>query len=176
MFDDEQCDNVLKDLTTRNFEIHTFTDYNAVTGKEIHQPLNYTGEIESGNHKLIIDGYWQCLSKYVMDVDAPWFASWNGFVPPKYIKYKENSEMRLHCDHIYSIFENDGNIRGIPTLTMILLLNDGFEGGEFEMFDGQKSYPLKKGEVIIFPSNFLYPHRVTQITKGERNSVATWVY
>ena len=32
----------------------------------------------------------------------------------------------------------------------------------------------KPGRVIIWPSNFMYRHRVTPITKGTRYSVVCW--
>ena len=35
---------------------------------------------------------------------------------------------------------------------------------------------LKTGEVIIFPSVFLYPHKVCELTKGDRYSFVSWVY
>jgi len=33
----------------------------------------------------------------------------------------------------------------------------------------------KKGSVIIFPSNFMFPHYVKKVTKGERYSIITWL-
>jgi len=75
-------------------------------------------------------------------------------------------------DHIYSVF--DGNVKGIPVLTLNGVLNDGFKGGAFVM-NGQK-YMLKSGETLLFPSNFLYPHEVETITSGVRYHFVTWVY
>ena len=40
--------------------------------------------------------------------------------------------MAEHCDHISSLF--DGQIKGIPMLSVVGQLNDNFEGGEFVMF------------------------------------------
>ncbi len=34
---------------------------------------------------------------------------------------------------------------------------------------------LKTGDMIIFPSNFLYPHQVMPVTKGERYSIVSWL-
>jgi predicted 2-oxoglutarate/Fe(II)-dependent dioxygenase YbiX len=53
------------------------------------------------------------------------------------------------------------------------LLNDDFEGGDFLMFDGKK-LNLSAGDIVIFPSNFLYPHAVTTVTKGTRYSFVAW--
>ena len=33
---------------------------------------------------------------------------------------------------------------------------------------------MGKGDIIIFPANFMYPHRITPITSGVRYSIVTW--
>jgi predicted 2-oxoglutarate/Fe(II)-dependent dioxygenase YbiX len=53
-------------------------------------------------------------------------------------------------------------------------LNDDFEGGEFAFFDRELKYKLGKGDAIMFPSNFMYPHEVMPVTKGTRYSIITW--
>lgn len=100
--------------------------------------------------------------------------TWNmtGFSQVRFSKCLTNSKMRRHVDHIYSVF--DGNVKGIPVLTLNGVLNDGFKGGAFVM-NGQK-YMLKSGETLLFPSNFLYPHEVETITSGVRYHFVTWVY
>ena len=35
---------------------------------------------------------------------------------------------------------------------------------------------LNQGDVLIFPSNFLYPHKVNSIKKGTRYSFVSWVW
>ena len=58
---------------------------------------------------------------------------------------------------------------------MVGLLNNDFKGGKFIMFKN-KEFKLKQGDLIIFPSNFLYPHEITEVTKGTRYSYVSWVY
>lgn len=55
-----------------------------------------------------------------------------------------------------------------------LALNDNFEGGEFGFFGNSLKYRLSKGDAIMFPSNFMYPHEVNTVTKGTRYSIITW--
>jgi predicted 2-oxoglutarate/Fe(II)-dependent dioxygenase YbiX len=69
----------------------------------------------------------------------------------------------------------DGERKGIPILSCLGLLNDDYEGGEFIMFDDMK-IDFKKGDLLIFPSNFLYPHKVQPVTKGTRYSYISWVW
>ena len=59
-------------------------------------------------------------------------------------------------------------------LSATLLLNDEFEGGDFEFFDFEKrNQPcMPIGSLIIFPS--FMTHRVMEVTKGVRNSLVCW--
>jgi predicted 2-oxoglutarate/Fe(II)-dependent dioxygenase YbiX len=81
--------------------------------------------------------------------------------------------MQNHCDHIYSLF--DGKRKGIPVLSIIGILNDDYDGGELIMLEDKK-IDTKKGDLLIFPSNFLYPHQITPVTKGVRYSYVSWVW
>ena len=47
------------------------------------------------------------------------------------------------------------------------------KGGEFVVAD--ISYSTKKGSVILFPSNFMFPHEVRKIWEGTRYSIVTWL-
>ena len=50
-----------------------------------------------------------------------------------------------------------------------------YEGGELYLYDGDKGTLMDKtqGTLILFPSYVL--HEVMPVTKGERNSLVTWV-
>jgi predicted 2-oxoglutarate/Fe(II)-dependent dioxygenase YbiX len=41
---------------------------------------------------------------------------------------------------------------------------------------GDKVIEFKSGDLIIFPSNFVYPHRVETVTGGDRYSYVSWAY
>lgn len=55
-----------------------------------------------------------------------------------------------------------------------LLINDDYDGGEFAFFDKEIIIKAPKGSVIVFPSNFMYPHEIMPVTKGTRYSIITW--
>lgn len=61
------------------------------------------------------------------------------------------------------------------TLTIIMAMNNGYEGGEVALFDRELVYKLDVGDVLIFPSNFMYPHEILPVTSGTRYSMITWV-
>jgi len=86
-------------------------------------------------------------------------------------KYLTSKMMAPHADHIHSIF--DGQKKGIPIISMLGVLNEDYEGGEFIMFDDEV-IKLKQGDLLIFPSIFLFPHKVNAVTKGTRYSFISW--
>jgi len=68
----------------------------------------------------------------------------------------------------------------VRKISFTILLNDEFEGGEFELEAGSPANPerihtvdLKKGDAILFPSYTW--HRVQPVTKGTRHSLVGWV-
>ena len=105
--------------------------------------------------------------------DAFWFTKWNNKSHFHYIKYPTNTGMETHCDHVRHTF--DGEQRGIPILSIIGTFNGDYKGGEL-LFLPDTKIRLNKGEVVIFPSNFLYPHKLLQITEGVRYSFIVWVW
>ena len=93
----------------------------------------------------------------------------NGIDDISILRYYEGGKYVTHVDHS----------RAVPrTLSAILLLNNEYEGGELKFF-----YPCGKlmkevkpalGRLIIWPSNFLYPHAVEPIKRGIRYSIVSW--
>jgi len=92
--------------------------------------------------------------------------------------YPENGYMGEHAD-------NSGQRNYIKTnkridteyshaqLTIIIMLNDDYEGGEFVI--GDKVFEGESGAAIVFPSGFMYPHKVNTVRNGERWSCAAWL-
>lgn len=54
-------------------------------------------------------------------------------------------------------------------------LNDDYLGGEFAFFNREIMIRSKRGSVIMFPSNFMFPHEVMPVTEGTRYSIVTWI-
>lgn len=85
------------------------------------------------------------------------------------LKYETEGFYTPHVDHFH----------GIPrTLSIVTFINDDYKDGCFEMFSpdnkhSQKVEP-KKGRTIIFPSNFLYPHKANVVTEGTRYAMVAW--
>ena len=171
----EQIVFELEQLDESVWEQHRF--FNSKTHQS--EPLSGNQELSTlstdsvKNKELIMSKLWHGIEKYIKFLNFPWFNGWNGYTDIRFNRYSANTKMRLHCDHISSMF--DGERKGVPILSCLGLLNNAFKGGEFIMFDDLK-IELKQGELVIFPANFLYPHRVEPVTKGIRYSYISWVW
>ena len=172
------CNKSIEELSNDNtWERHTFTDsktfekksYNGDRELDVCDGYNLTYYKEL--HQLI----WKALEKYILidKVGGETLKGWAGFSPIRFNRYNKNQIMSKHIDHIQSIFT--GDIRGIPILSIVCVLNDDYQGGEFIMFDDYE-IKFKAGDLIIFPSVFLYPHLVKPVKKGTRYSFVSWVY
>jgi len=85
-------------------------------------------------------------------------------------RYSEGGFMSKHCDNIH---HSHGQQYGFPQATVLLYLNDDYEGGEFYVAD--KKFEPKRASALIFPSNFMFPHEAKVVTKGTRWSIVTWL-
>ena len=85
-------------------------------------------------------------------------------------RYKEGGFMSKHCDNIH---HSHGQQYGFPQVTVLLYLNDDYEGGEF--YVACKKFQPKKASALIFPSNFMFPHEAKTVTKGIRWSIVAWM-
>mgnify|MGYP003653447130 CR=1 FL=1 len=90
----------------------------------------------------------------------------------RFNKYEIGTKMETHYDHIQSLF--DGKLKGIPIISIVGLLNDNYEGGEF--ICRGKEVKMERGDILLFPSNFIYPHGVNTLTKGIRYSFVSWAF
>ena len=171
-------DKFIKELSNNNnWERHKYTNSKTFITKSIN--ANKELDVCYGENltylKELYDLIWKALEKYIVKekLGNDTFDCWNGFSRIRFNRYNKNQIMSKHCDHIHSLFT--GEKKGIPILSIVGVLNDDYEGGEFIMFDDYE-IKFKAGDLIIFPSVFLYPHLVKPVKKGTRYSFVSWCY
>jgi predicted 2-oxoglutarate/Fe(II)-dependent dioxygenase YbiX len=163
------CKQIIENVDSANWEKHAYNDpvTNKNTTYEDDLEVSYQDETTQVYLKDVIN---KCVSDYLTNV-VPMPFKLQDLCDVRFNRYKTGTNMKFHHDHIHTCF--DGERKGIPILSVLGLLNDDFEGGDFLMFDGKK-VNLSAGDIIIFPSNFMYPHAVTTVTKGTRYSFVAW--
>lgn len=75
----------------------------------------------------------------------------------------------------YDWHMDTGNMEMCRKLSLVLMLNDEYKGGDLEILGGRDPIKAEKirGRVYGFPSYIL--HRVTPVTKGTRKTLVAWV-
>ena len=171
------CEYIIKDIETREWKPHTW--YNSVAdsyGSEETMELDVqpsTPELQQLLTPIIIKAGAAYNSKYTWLKSERTQQIMNKFTGVRFNRYQPGQIMRQHIDHIHSIF--DGKEKGIPVLSFILNFNDDYEGADLFFWDNT-TFKLGKGDIIMWPSNFLYPHGVTEAISGKRYSGVTWAW
>jgi hypothetical protein len=182
MISDDDCKRIVKKIEGVDWKQHEFYDVHSGESsdrsgdKELDVGyIHFSEEDQEGweLRSLVMEAIWKSYKSYVTDLNLGWWSSWEGFSEVRFNRYKETRLMAEHCDHIHSLF--DGQRKGIPTMTALGLLNEEYEGGEFVMWE-DVVLPFKAGEIKIFPSCFLYPHRIDPVNFGTRYSFVSWAW
>ena len=168
------CKEILHQQSSPNamWQEHTWTNekYEVIKNQEYEPEKCDPNTIP--NTPILMDLIWNTIHDYVTELKAPWFNKWSGHSIVKYIRYPVGTSMTMHADFIHELF--DGERRGIPILTIVGLLNNDFEGGEFNLNGIDQK--IMAGDIMVFPSSFMYPHEIKVITKGCRHSFQSWVW
>ncbi len=81
-----------------------------------------------------------------------------------FIKYGPGQHFQEHTDHGFSYNS---------TLSAVLYPNDDYEGGELFFRLQSLSVKPRAGDLFLFPSNFMYPHRAMPVETGFKYSIVT---
>ena len=131
----------------------------------------YNGPIPQ--KEFIMQTIWTGIYSYISELQFEWFPRWSGYSSVRFNRYNKDTQMNEHCDHIKDLFI--GEVRGIPILSVLGALNNDYKGGELVFFQDQ-IVELKQGDLMVFPSVFMYPHRVETVTEGTRYSFVSWAW
>ena len=172
------CDYIVQDIETREWRPHQW--YNDATDS------SFSEETMELDIQHVTPELQKVLANYVVEAGKAYYKNYqfpftdqpdrsgqmmSHFCPLRFNRYAPGQIMRQHHDHIHSIF--DGKLKGIPVLTFILNFNDDYEGADLFFWE-DTVVKLGKGDIIMFPSNWLFPHGVTEATKGKRYSGSVW--
>lgn len=81
-----------------------------------------------------------------------------------YVKYGPGQHFQEHHDHGYSYN---------CVVSLVAYPNDDYEGGELYFRLQNVTAKARAGDVFIFPSNFMYPHKAMPVKSGTKYSMVT---
>ena len=172
----EICESLIDECNKKEWKKHTWNNYATGTfeseeTKEL-DVMPCTQEQQNKITPYLAKALEDYQVKHTWPGDktqAPWLTK---FSPIRFNRYEVGTMMREHYDHIHSIF--DGKMKGVPLVSIVANLNENYEGSEF--YCRGKEIKLKTGDILLFPSNFMYPHEVKEATKGTRYSFVSWAF
>ena len=172
----ELCEALIDECNKKESKKHKWNNYGAGTFQsEETKELDVISCTQEQQNKITphlikaLEEYQVRCSTPGQKTSPPWLTK---FSPIRFNKYEVGNMMREHYDHIHSIF--DGKMKGVPIVSIVANLNEDYEGAEF--YCRGKEIPLKTGDILLFPSNFMYPHEVKEATKGTRYSFVSWAF
>lgn len=93
--------------------------------------------------------------------------------PPLFARYTEGAFYGRHVDN--ALMGPFPSMRTDLSITIFLSEPDEYDGGTLSLETpfGLQEYRLQPGDAVIYPT--YYPHFVSEVTRGERLAVVTWV-
>lgn len=137
----------------------------------------------------VTNDQWICESVWPWMLEANEVSGWKYDIRAaesmQITRYKKGEFFCFHKDgksDCLSMYDRPGNefMHGyVRKLSMTVVLNDDYEGGEFQFATYSKEKCMiqtpeinKTGSIVVFPSDM--EHRVTPVTKGIRYSLVVW--
>lgn len=92
------------------------------------------------------------------------------------LKYGPGGFYKPHVDHRF----NPKNIGTSREISIIIFLNNDYKGGHLHFFDTNHKEVIldvepEPGKIIMWPSNFLFPHAATKVEEGTRFVLVSWL-
>ena len=166
----DQLDLIVETSSDFNWSPHQWGSYKQIDGsrKETELDVSYAPNVIT---QLVVEKSITSCEKYTLEFDNLFHI--NDISPPRFNRYTENTNMKNHIDHIHALF--DGKNKGIPVLSIVTVFNDDYSGGDF-IFNDDYNVELSAGDTLIFPSVFLFKHKVNTVTQGVRLSAVSWTW
>lgn len=82
------------------------------------------------------------------------------------LRYQPGEKYNLHYD---------GGTETARSISVLVYLNDDYEGGELEFPNFDVSIKPKAGTLVLFPSNYAYAHIAQPVKLGTKYVIATWL-
>lgn len=123
----------------------------------------------------VLQGFMRALheyhKKFARTAEGQDFLMVSRSTPIRLLRYASGTALPKHVDKHPDLVPG---MQGWPSISISLQLNDDYDGGEFVLLDGERVIRAPAGGAIVFPSNFLYPHEISKVTRGTRYVAVTW--
>jgi hypothetical protein len=114
--------------------------------------------------KNIYDDTDAILKKCLKDYESRYNFKMEFMESINFVRYEVGQHFSVHTDHGFSY---------TCTLSSLVYLNDDYEGGELWFPYINLKFKPKKGDVLFFPSTYIFAHGAMPVTEGVKYSAVT---
>jgi predicted 2-oxoglutarate/Fe(II)-dependent dioxygenase YbiX len=168
----EKCKEIVN-FIKNNKNIQEYRPVDMKTYNNVECSFIYINNNKNNTYLLELDNYIQNIIGDILSVikinnkEIP-----NNLADNGYVLRQIHGGTRLHTD---GIFEKNNN-NNPRILSIIINLNDEYDGGEFHFPKQDLKVILNVGEAICFPPYWTHPHEVTSVMFGQyRYTINTWL-
>jgi len=140
------------DLNSRKVKVFSFSKTSVCHEDD---PINILKRNIENITKNAIDDYKKIYSMDDLDKNHEW----------EILKYDTGSFFKTHIDDCAAHSR---------TVSVVIYFNENYSGGEIEFPNFNITYKPKTGDILIFPSIFVYSHSINEITSGTRYAAVNW--
>ena len=171
-----KCDEIVT-FIKENKHIHQYIEVNPTKKNNVECSFIQINDNIDNEYLATLDEY---IKNKVGDI-VKFIVSKNPFFPHNvfdngYTLRQIHGGTVIHIDGIIENYNSSNSTRNPRLLSIIVNLNDEYDGGEFHFPKQEIKIRLKKGEAICFPPYWTHPHEVSSVSFGEyRYTINTWI-
>ena len=173
---DIQCD-FIKEYINNHSSLWEDRDVNYVSGNNVECKFLDMANIMSLKIPLaneIDDCIFKLVNNILKKFHELYPSFFKGTSDSGYTLRKIYGGTKLHADGVHS--KTGGFKNFVRCLSLIIVLNDDYDGGIFNFPNQGLKLKVKKGEAIMFPPYWTHPHSVTSVGEGQaRYTINTWI-
>ena len=166
--------NMSKLLNTSEDYYYKFNINKSIENDYLNNKLNGVSKQLLMNYNNIINNKLQCIinsfTKMNMNINA--------YAHCGVTFRKIYGKTQLHADGIRGsevVDINNNQIQTLRSLSVVISLNDNYDGGLFNFPNQNVSIKLKKNSAILFPPFWTHPHEVSDVKNNNRYTINTWI-
>jgi predicted 2-oxoglutarate/Fe(II)-dependent dioxygenase YbiX len=168
-------------MLTQYADSQTYTDLDVVDPEKSTMDTIVTLKDEGRiTHHVDIDGMAYQIISIFNDMHcnrmAPFYdVNFEWYERPQILRYPPGGKYNQHADADHWVAEKDEWVRVQDRdYSVLLYLNDQYEGGELELVNQKFSIKPKPGMLLAFPSDHRYLHAALPTRSGIRYVIVSW--
>ena len=175
IIDFDKCKEIVE-FITENKTLHHYVEVNPLKRNNVECSFININENMTNEYVISLDGYIKNKIGDIMKLIVTENLMFpNNVFDNGYTLRQIHGGTRIHIDGMFEISGVKSNNHP-RLLSIIINLNEDYDGGEFNFPKQNVKIKLKKGEAVCFPPYWTHPHEVSSVSFGEyRYTINTWI-